>query len=247
MDCIVLAGGVPAPGEPLFSLTGGRPKALCEVGGQPIGQRVLDALTASAGIDRIILVGVEPRTFTSPKLVETIPSRGGLVDNFLAGAGRLELTSPLAAACSSDVPLMTAAMIDWFIGAAGDHDATGGVIRRELVEATYPDYPNSYWHLTDGRFTAADFVVFRPAAAEGRRARLEAFAAARKSTLRTARLIGWGLLFRYLVRRLSLAEAQLRVSRSLGLSVGVLDVPFPEMGLDLDLPEHLSSLQRGAR
>ncbi len=247
MDCILLAGGVPQPGEGLFDLTRGTPKALYELGGKPIGQRVLDALTGAANIDRVILVGVPPDAFSSPKLAVSIPSRGGLVDNFLAGVEQLQPAEPLAAACSSDIPLVTAEMVDWFIDTAGTREATGGVIRRTVVERTHPDYPTSYWRLTDGQFTAADFVVFRPSAARGRNARLEAFAAARKSTWRTARLIGWGLLIRYLMRRLSLAEARRRVSRTLDLDVGILEVPFPEMGLDLDLPEHVAALERAIR
>lgn len=247
MDCVVLAGGVPMPGDSLYSLTRGLPKAQVEVAGMTVGQRVVDALTDAETIDCIVIVGTEPGVFVSPKIVETVPNRGGLVDNFMAGVDVLlarDPTMPIAAGCSSDIPLLTGAMVDWFTSAAHAHDAVAGVIRRDVVQAGYPDYPNEYWRLTDGEFTAADFILFRPAMASGLKARLEPLAGARKHTLQTARLIGWGLLFRYLVRRLSLTQAERGISKALELDLRILDVPHPEMGLDLDLLEHASVLER---
>ncbi|NIA24235.1 MAG: NTP transferase domain-containing protein [Gammaproteobacteria bacterium] len=247
MDCVVLAGGVPMPGDSLYPLTRGLPKAQVEVAGRTVGQRVIDALTDAETIDHIVIAGIEPGVFMSPKIVETVPNRGGLVDNFMAGVDVLLARDPdmsIAAGCTSDVPLLSGAMVDWFTSAAGAHDAVAGVIRREAVEAGYPDYPNEYWRLTDGEFTAADFIVFRPALAVDLKSRLEPFAGARKNALQTARLIGWGLLFRYLFRRLGLMQAERSISKTLGLGLRILDVPHPEMGLDLDLVEHVPVLER---
>ncbi|GBD85322.1 mobA-like NTP transferase domain protein [bacterium BMS3Abin02] len=247
MDCVVLTGGVPMPGDSLYPLTRGLPKAQFEVAGTTVGQRVVDALTDADSIDRIVIVGTEPGLFVSPKILETVPNRGGLVDNFMAGVDVLLARDPdvrIAAACTSDIPLLTGTMVDWFTSEARAHDAVAGVIRRDVIEAGYPDYPNEYWRLTDGEFTAADFIVFRPAMASDLKSRLEPLAGARKNALRTARLMGWGLLLRYLLRRLSLTQAERRISKALGLDLRILDVPHPEMGLDLDLLEHVPVLER---
>ena len=57
LDCVVLAGGVPRPGEPLHTETAGGPKALIDVAGRPMAQWVLDALAEAQGIGRVLLVG----------------------------------------------------------------------------------------------------------------------------------------------------------------------------------------------
>ncbi len=48
MDAIVIAGGIPEPGEPLYPYTQGKPKATLEISGKPMAQWVLDALNGAA-------------------------------------------------------------------------------------------------------------------------------------------------------------------------------------------------------
>jgi hypothetical protein len=246
--CILLAGGVPKPGEGLYELTRGAPKALVPVAGRPLGQWVAEALTVSRAVTGIIVVGLPDGSLKSPKIIAETGSHGDLLDNLLAGIAlleKLDRSGGRACVATSDAPLMTGTMIDWFIDSAAAGDVTGGVIRRELLEFACPDYPNTYWHLGDGDFTGADFAVFDPAIVRpDTSSRFGRFAAARKSALRMAWLVGPGLLVRYLAGRLTLREAEARLSKSVGLSVGLLDVPWPEMGLDLDLPEHLPALER---
>ncbi len=244
MDVVVLAGGVPRPGDTLYPHSLGRPKASLEVRGRAIGQRVVDALTEASAVDRIVVVG--DVAVTSPKLAATVPARGGLVDNLLAGIEAvrgIDASADVLAACTSDIPLLTSAMVDWFIGSTNGCDATAGVVRRQAVEARCPAYPNTYWQLTDGEFTAVDFVVFDPSRATDLADRLRPLADARKNALRTARLIGPGLLIRLLFHRLSLHQAERAVGRVLGITVRVIDVPHPEMGLDVDEAIHLTVLE----
>lgn len=244
MDCIVLAGGVPKPGEALHTFTKGAPKALLPVAGRPLGQWVLDALTEASSIGRLVVAGVE-EGLVSPKLYRSLPDQGGIVDNLMAGLEALDAEAGgRIAVCTSDVPLLTGAMVDWFVANAASGDAVGGLIERAGVVEYFPDYPNTYWRLTDGRFTGADFAVFDPAVTSGRKGRFAEFAAARKSTLRMARLVGWRLLAGYVTRRLAVDDARRLLSRSVGFDVVLLDVPFPEMGIDVDLPEHLGAVER---
>ena len=54
LDCIVLAGGIPRPGDPLHAETAGGTKALLDVAGRPLAQWVLDALAQAEGIGRVL-------------------------------------------------------------------------------------------------------------------------------------------------------------------------------------------------
>ena len=244
MDCVVLAGGVPTPGDTLYPHTRGLPKARVEVAGRSIGQRVVDALTEAESIDRIIVVGdVE---VSSPKLAGVVPAGRGLVDNFVAGVEALKRRGSLGpvAACTTDIPLISGVMVDWFVTSAGGTDATAGVVRREAVDDRYPEYPTTYWRLTDGEFTAADFIVFAPSKVPELVPRLRPLADARKNVLRTLRLIGPGVLIRFLLHRLSIGQAARYISKTLGIDIEIIDVPHPEMGLDVDEAAHLIAIQK---
>ena len=53
MDALVVAGGIPKEGEPLYEYTQGKPKALLDVAGKPMIQWMLDALSGSEKIDTV--------------------------------------------------------------------------------------------------------------------------------------------------------------------------------------------------
>jgi hypothetical protein len=56
----------------------------------------------------------------------------------------------------------------------------------------------------------------------------------RKKPLRVINTFGWVAVMRYLMGRLTLAEALDRVSRRLGFKAGVVVIPFPEAAIDVD-------------
>jgi hypothetical protein len=68
---------------------------------------------------------------------------------------------------------------------------------------------------------------------------LRSLVGSRKSALEQARIIGFGLLFRLLIRRLSLAEAERRVARGIGVRGRAVPFPHAEIGMDVDKPFQL--------
>ncbi|MFZ5592589.1 MAG: hypothetical protein ACOY81_12390, partial [Bacillota bacterium] len=68
--------------------------------------------------------------------------------------------------------------------------------------------------------------------------------AARKSPLRLAGLVGWGFLLRFLLRRITLAEAERKVSQLLGVEGAVVLCSDPEVGVDVDKPSDLLLVRR---
>jgi hypothetical protein len=46
--------------------------------------------------------------------------------------------------------------------------------------------------------------------------------------------LGWRVVLRYLLGRLSLKEALRRISQRMGVRVGVVLLPFPEAAVDVD-------------
>lgn len=248
MQCLVLAGGTPRLGEPLYEETRGRAKAELDLGGKPMVQWVLDALAASEVIEGVVLVGLPtgcPAAF--PGLLERLPSQGTLAQNLYAGIDRLLTLEPAvrrAAYCWSDIPLATGPMIRRFVErareTAPDADVVAGLVRREDVEGRYPSVRERWLRVRRERFVAADFGVFDPKGAEAVRRPLETLTDRRKSALRQASAVGVGLMVRYVLGRVSLPGLERTLEKRYGVRPRVLIVDDPELGLDVDGLENLA-------
>lgn len=252
MQCLVLAGGTPRPGEPLFDQTSGRPKALLDLGGRPMVQRVLDALAASREIDAVVLVGGPDQAgLDFPGTLDRVSPGGTLARNLFRGIDRLQAIDPgarRAAFCWSDIPLATGSMIDRFVETANatapDADVVAGLVAREVLLARWPEVEERWLRVREGSFVAADFGVFDPRRAEAVRRPLEILTGQRKSALRQAGTVGFGLLLRYLLGRLTLAGLERALARRYRIDARVIVAADPELGLDVDGPVNLAICRR---
>lgn len=246
MECIVLAGGVPAPRDGLAPYSAGRPKASIEIAGRPMIAWVLDALLGARHLDRVIVVGLDSAALTDrPPSVEVLPDHGGMVANFYAGLGRLAGSGP-AAFCWADIPLVRAPMIDRFIETTPDpeRDINVGFVLRSVIQARYPDADDLWIRLREGQVITTDFGLFHPRHTARVRPLLAALEPLRKSAARGALQLGWPLVLRYLARRLSLADLERYVAQRLGVRCGVRLVADPELGLDVDTARDLELCRR---
>jgi GTP:adenosylcobinamide-phosphate guanylyltransferase len=240
MDCIVLAGGRPAPGDPLWDETRGRPKALIDLAGRPMIRWVLDALEGSTRIDRIVVVGLDgPLEDTGD--VEFLPDRGSLVGNLYAGIERIGADRP-AAYCWSDIPLVTAPMLDRFIEATPDAglDVNAGLVAKAALQQRYPGAEDLWLGFAEGRFIAADFGLFHPRQAARLRPHLEALAPQRKQAFRQALYVGLPVLLRFALGRLTMPALERHLERRFGLRCHLRFADDPELGLDVDNPANLA-------
>jgi hypothetical protein len=250
MDAIILAGGVPQEDDLLFEFTQGRPKALLDIAGKPMVQWVLDALTEARGIERIILVGLGAENgVSSPKLVSFVPPQGSLLRNVISGIDRAVEINPDARQLlvgSADIPLITGEMLDEFLGECADpsFDIHYGTVPRSLMESRFPESRRSYVHLTDGDLAGADVFVINPKIADTNRQLWDDLLGSRKSPLKQAMRIGLGTLLRLVLGRLSLAEAEKRVTGAMGLTGRVVRVRHAELGMDVDKPFQLEICRR---
>ena len=112
---------------------------------------------------------------------------------------------------------------------------------KEAVEARFPRTKRTYARLREGTFTGGNLLLldkslFRKALPLARRV-----VALRKRPLALARLVGWDVLLKLLLGRLSLAEVEARAQRILGVEARALVTPYPEVGVDVDREEDLVS------
>jgi GTP:adenosylcobinamide-phosphate guanylyltransferase len=239
---VVLAGG--RADDRFRAATGVENRALAPIAGKPMVNWVLDAVSAAERVDRVVLVGAEgladtpgarQRVRGGSDLVETI-ERG---INACPGARHVLLVS-------ADVPALTRDGVDAFVqdAIAAAADIVYPIIPRAAIESRFPGSQRTYLRLTDGVFTGGNLFLVRPEPLLRQRDVIRRAYAARKKPLRLAAMLGWGILLRLLLRRLSLVDAEAAVSRLLGLRARALVTEHAELGADVDRASDLEGMTR---
>jgi GTP:adenosylcobinamide-phosphate guanylyltransferase len=249
---LVLAGSR-GPDDPVAMAAGVAHKCLAPVAGVPMAVRVVEALAASPGINRIAVA------LQDPALVDQLPALHPLI-----AAGRCsllptaatpslsvqqaldELPDPLPLLVTTgDHPLLTPEIVAHFCAAAlgTGADLVAGLTPASAIKAAYPDAQRTYLRFREERYSGANlFAVLQP---DGRRAvvfwrRVEQ---ERKRPWRLVRAFGWRPLAAYLLGRLSLDEALARASKVIGARIAAVVLPQPEAAIDVDKPADLELVE----
>lgn len=242
---VITAGFSSEEGDPLAAYTQGQSKALIPIAGKPMIAHVVDALAGSRYIRQVIIVALDPNAqveFSTP--VERLPDAGGLIDNVIAGLTyAMERYPDLDGALlsSSDVPLITSAIVDAFIEEClrTEHELYYAIVARTVMEARFPGSRRSYVHLKDGDYAGGDLGFFRRTQRLGDQQLWKRLSGSRKNALRQAAMFGFWPLVKLLFRQLSLADAERRACKALGVHGRAVPFAYAEVGMDVDKPFQL--------
>jgi CTP:molybdopterin cytidylyltransferase MocA len=250
VDAVVTAGGVPQPGEPLYPLTQGSSKALLPIGGRPMVQWVLDALSGAGCIRRVVVVGLEPGSagLTCDKTLGFVSNQGSMIGNVEAGVRWLlgqDAATRHALIVSSDIPTITPEMVDWNISTSlqTDHEAYYSFISQQDMERRFPHSKRSYFTLKEGRFCGGDMNLLQTALVNSYHPAWRTIVEARKNVFKQARLVGLGTLARLATGRMTIPGAERVVLKRLGVRGRVLLCPYAEAGMDIDKPRQYEMLK----
>ena len=249
MDAIVIAGGIPVQGEPLYEFTQGRPKALLDVAGKPMVQWVLDALVNATTIERVVVIGLsEADGLPSNGRLTFAPNHGGMLQNVRAGVETVLELNPGARhvlLASADIPAVKTEMVDWIVNITmeTDHDIYYSVITRQVMEARFPTSKRSYTRLKDVEICGGDMNMIRAQTVTRNEALWERLLAARKNALKQAALLGYDNLFLLLTSQITMEAAVKRVTRRMDITGRVIYSPYAEIGMDIDKPHQLEILR----
>lgn len=248
MDAVMLAGGIPQPDDPLYAYTKGKPKALIDVGGKAMIQWVLDALNGAKNVDNIILVGLENLDgIKSEKPIYPIPNQDGLFENITAGTKKLLTLKPEAEyflMVSSDIPAITAEMVEWVIEKSeeSDHDLYYNVVERATMEKRFPGANRTFAKLRGTQLCGADLSVIRVKMVTHKQELWMRLADSRKSPIRQAAIIGFDTLLLILLRMTNLEQTARRVSKRVGIKARAIVSPYAELAMDVDKTHQLEIL-----
>ncbi len=249
MDCVVLAGGIPGPDDPLFTHTQGKPKALLRMGQSTMLEYVIEALIEANSVQNIVVVGIgniDAMRVRYP--ISFIPNRGSMIANAIAGTEwliQVNQDASHALFCTSDIPMITGPIIDQFIASCLPLDCAAyySMVTREAMEERFPESGRTYVNLGNVHLAGGDLVVARPDLANSNREILQLIASGRKQAWKLARIVGASTLLRFLLHRLTINDIESRAQMVLDQRVKVIVSPDAELAMDVDNPDHLLLLR----
>jgi molybdopterin-guanine dinucleotide biosynthesis protein A len=249
MNAIVLAGGIPQPGDPLYFYSNGDSKALINVAGKPMVQWILDALGESKSVDNVIVIGLTTKSgLTCKKPLYFISNQGRMLANIIVGSEKsLELNpkGEYMLVCSADIPALKGSMVDWLVKTAmqTDDDLYYGVCPKDVMEARYPTSNRTYTKLKDIELCGADVNIARISVVKEHLDTWEALIGNRKSPLRQAAVVGLDTLFQLATRQFTLDALVERACQRIGIKGHAIVWDHAEPCMDVDKPHQLELIR----
>ena len=253
MHCLIIAGGTVGPDNPLYAYSHGKPKALIDMGGRTMLERVIGALQSSTYVEDVLVVGIDEQVIVENGLsfqrsVTFLPDQGGMVSNMLTGCAWFLENRPgteIILGCSGDIPTITGQVVDTFIEACRpwDKGVYYNFVQRSRMEARFPHSRRTYSRLGDIEAAGGDMVVARPDVALRNRELLEGVTGARKQPWRVASVVGLRMMIKFLFHRVTISDVEATASRILKAPAKIiLDGP-PELAMDADKPFQIDMLR----
>lgn len=241
-SAVVLAGE--RPGGSAFSRELGlAASVLVDVAGTSAVARVIDALETSEAVSGGLLCGPAEEIYRNnaefgdllkeSSFAWTAPASGPSA-SALAAIEQLDSFPTLLTA--GDHALLTPELVDFFCYRALelDVDVAVGLVPYFIVKAAFPESKRTVLKLRNGAYCGSNlFAVLNPAGAAAP-AFWQSLEADRKRPWRMAGRIGYGLLFRYLLRQVTLESGLKSLSRAMGCKVGYVLIDNPRAAVDVD-------------
>lgn len=247
---LVLAGTRPG-GDPLADGAGVSHKALIEVGGRTMIERVVGALAALPQIRRIVIAIDRSEVLASleglrapacTKTVATMPAASGPSAS-VAAALQQEGTPLLVT--TADHALLRPEWVSRFLGACpAEADVVVALARRQAVLAAVPDTRRTYLRFADGEFSGCNLFMLATPAAAGVIDLWQQLEAERKHPVRMMLRLGISFALRYRLGLLRLDQALARLGQLAGARVGFVELPDGRAAIDVDKPADLELVRR---
>jgi molybdopterin-guanine dinucleotide biosynthesis protein A len=252
---LVLAGSRPG-GDLLAKTMRVTHKALIPIEGKPMLLWVLQALSAASEVGRIAVCGLDAADLAAePELqshvreakVVLLPSRDTPSLSVLRSMQELRHLPLLVT--TADHPLLTSEMTDYFCREARrtGGDVAVGLTLGDTVRAAYPQAQRTFLRFRDASYRGCNLFAFLTAGAERAAGYWTRVEQDRKRPWRMIRELGPTVLLRFLLHRLSLADAVRLVSERMGVEAHTVLLPWAEAGLDVDNVGHLELVTEIAR
>ena len=240
VKALILAGSRPGEVDPVAAYAGVAHKALIELSGRTLLARVAGALS---GCDEVAVSADMPAVVAEAARLglRVVPPAAGPSDS--VGAALSALGAPLLVT-TADHALLRAEWVDAFTAdAPATCDVAVLLARRDAVEAALPGTKRTYLRFADGDWSGCNLFLLRTPDAARAIELWRIVEADRKRPWRIVRRFGPGMLVRYLLGRLTLAEAVARLGALAGVRAGVVAARDGLAAVDVDKPADLDAVR----
>ncbi len=236
-DAIVLAGDSNKP----FCKDSSQiiPEALIDINGKPMIAFILESLQQSEYIGRVVVVGskdlLQKGLETFKYTCEIIEQKDSAFSNLRLGIDVLSSNGKvLVVTC--DIPLLTTIAVNDFIDRcmSEEADVYYPIVSKQVNEASYPGVRRTYVKLKEGIFTGGNLFLVNPEVLSFCTDFAQKAIALRKNPVKMSRILGLGILMRYLSGNLTIASLERRVYGLLRIKGKGIISSYPEVGIDVD-------------
>ncbi|MFN3583083.1 nucleotidyltransferase family protein [Phenylobacterium sp.] len=236
-SALILAGSR-GGADPVADYAGVAHKALIELESRPLLARVAKALRA-AGAGRIAVSCNDPavRELATRLGLEVLDAAAGPSLSVQQGAEALGF--PLLVTTADHALLRPEWITRFLADLPAEAEIAAMVASRTAVEAAAPGTKRTYLRLADGDWSGCNLFFLRNKRALGAVAFWRRLEAERKRPWRMARILGPGVLVRYILGRLSLSGAARRLGDLAGVEAAVVATPYGLAAVDVDKPADL--------
>jgi GTP:adenosylcobinamide-phosphate guanylyltransferase len=239
---LILAGSR-GGADPVADAEGVSHKALIEIAGHTMLARVVNALRG-AGIERIAVSANDPGVIALAGMlgIEVVAPAAG--PSASVAAGFAALGAPMLVTTSDHALLRAEWVRDFIADAPVGSDVAVLLAHRDAVERALPGTRRTWLRLADGGWSGCNLFLLSTPRAEAAIGTWQAVEADRKRPWRIAARLGAGTLWRYLLGRLTLAQAVSRLGQRIGIAAHAVAARNGLAAVDVDKPGDLADVRR---
>lgn len=238
-DAIILAGG--ELNSELSKIASQDNEGLILIGSLPMIHYVYTAVRATPGIGRIVVSGPvgslapllpkDEQLYFTPGGEDVAASFAHAVEVLRAqGATNSLLALPV------DIPLITPEAIADFLERCADMqgDFFYSLVGQAVCKEKYPEQTRTFFRLKEGVFTGGNLLLVNEAVVDRTLSMGKRLVERRKNPLALVGLFGPLIFLKMLSGRLSIAAAERRALKVLGIRGRAVVTPYAEVGIDVD-------------
>jgi CTP:molybdopterin cytidylyltransferase MocA len=232
-----------SPDDPLLAASGACCKAMVNIGGIPMLERVVRALLDSVHIDHIVISGQQTPQLAGSAFLQNSFQLGKVrwmapahSPSSSAYAALRALPQTPVLVTTADHPLLRADIVDDFLqrSRASGADVAVGLTDYASIHARFPAAKKTVTRFRDGGYCGCNLFSFMTPASHRVAQAWQRVEQQRKHPLRIISQLGWWSVLRYLLGWMTLDTALAELSQRLEVRIAPVHLPYPEAAIDVD-------------
>lgn len=214
-------------------------KALFRINGKAMSEYVINAVRDAKDINKVIIIGDKEKLegALKDKPDAFIASTGSILEDLNSGINYLGKELPVLA-CTSDIPMITAAAINEFVDKSKllNADLCYPLIEKKFMNNRFPEIELSFLKIRDGSFTGGNIIYVNPNVNKNGLAFVEKILEFKKNPVKMTGILGFSLMLEYSMGTLTIEKIEKKFSNAANIKIRSVKSCHPELAFDVDRP-----------